>query len=692
MRIALCLVAFAVGCAAGPDPGTTGTPDGGFVPIPDVPTAPQCRGNRDSVIARSEVAFAPGLEVRYRVNPVGTLAIVSPRGTPRPDGTTHELRVVVQTAPSPAPRPAASLVWQGGQNGDAWDAALSGNWLNAAATDTFRTGDSVSFTAAGSAHPIVNLVAGLAPAAVTVDATSDYTFSGSGAITGGTGLTKSGSGNLTLSTANSYTGDTIVNGGTLTLGVAAAIPGSPSSGQVTLNGGTVDLNGFSTTFNDFSGAGVVDSTTGTAPVLTLANVNDSTFSGGFQDTAGSLSVVKGGAGILTLSGNSTHSGGTFIGINNNGTRIGTLRAASSQALGSGPLTIGLGGNDASATLELAGGITLANAVELPGRTNASPAVGNVSGNNSLTGALTLTIGGTEFTIESAAGLLTLGSTGNPLIAAIPNSATRNLNLGGAGNGLIAGDLNLTNGALNMQINKSGTGTWTIAGALVFTGNTTVTGGVLAVAADDVFGDTSTVTLASNASLNLTHGGTDQVGTLVINGVTQSNGTYTFGTGKLKVGISTPFEDWALLKGLDGTPGKEDGPTDDPDGDGAANLIEFAFNGDPRNGADNGRIHHFTADSSDVPAGKDLVLTIAVRSGAPAFSGSPSPTSPIDGITYSVQGSTNLAAFTSGVSAVDPVVDGLDPAGAGYEYRSFILDGSDTLSGKGFLRATVIEAP
>ncbi len=88
MRIALCLVAFAIGCAAGPDPNTAGAPDGGFVPIPDVPTAPQCRGNRDSVIARSEVAFAPGLEVRYRVNPVGTLAIVSPRGTPRPDGTT----------------------------------------------------------------------------------------------------------------------------------------------------------------------------------------------------------------------------------------------------------------------------------------------------------------------------------------------------------------------------------------------------------------------------------------------------------------------------------------------------------------------------------------------------------------------------------------------------------------------------
>ncbi len=73
-------------CAAGPvDPPPQGV-DGGFVPAPDAP-APQCRGNRDGVIAREEVVFAPGVEVRYRVNPAGTLARVAPAGTMRPDGT-----------------------------------------------------------------------------------------------------------------------------------------------------------------------------------------------------------------------------------------------------------------------------------------------------------------------------------------------------------------------------------------------------------------------------------------------------------------------------------------------------------------------------------------------------------------------------------------------------------------------------
>jgi hypothetical protein len=73
---ALCLM----GCA-GTDAVDGGTPDGGgFVTIPDSGTTVVCRGNRDGTIARNEVVFVPGVEVRYRINPPGTLARVSPRG------------------------------------------------------------------------------------------------------------------------------------------------------------------------------------------------------------------------------------------------------------------------------------------------------------------------------------------------------------------------------------------------------------------------------------------------------------------------------------------------------------------------------------------------------------------------------------------------------------------------------------
>lgn len=81
----LCLTA----CAAGPeDPDSRPTPDGGgFVTVVDGGAPVACRGNRDGTIARSEVVFVPGVEVRYRINPPSTLANVNPRGTTNPDGT-----------------------------------------------------------------------------------------------------------------------------------------------------------------------------------------------------------------------------------------------------------------------------------------------------------------------------------------------------------------------------------------------------------------------------------------------------------------------------------------------------------------------------------------------------------------------------------------------------------------------------
>ncbi|MDB4928834.1 MAG: hypothetical protein JWM10_1318 [Myxococcaceae bacterium] len=80
-------LALALGCAAGPEMQGNPSPDGGgFVTIPDGGTAPSCRGNRDGIIARSEVVFVPGVEVHYRINPANTLANVSPRGVTGPDG------------------------------------------------------------------------------------------------------------------------------------------------------------------------------------------------------------------------------------------------------------------------------------------------------------------------------------------------------------------------------------------------------------------------------------------------------------------------------------------------------------------------------------------------------------------------------------------------------------------------------
>ncbi|MET3498400.1 autotransporter outer membrane beta-barrel domain-containing protein, partial [Variovorax boronicumulans] len=88
----------------------------------------------------------------------------------------------------------------------------------------------------------------------------------SGNITGGGFITKVGSGTLTLSGANSYTGATDVAQGTLKAGVASTF--SPASAHTVQSGATLDLAGFSQTVASLANSGTV-SLVGTAPGTTL---------------------------------------------------------------------------------------------------------------------------------------------------------------------------------------------------------------------------------------------------------------------------------------------------------------------------------------------------------------------------------------------------------------------------------------
>ena len=74
---------------------------------------------------------------------------------------------------------------------------------------------------------------------------------GSTSIVSTNGLTKSGSGALTLSAANTYTGATALNAGTLTLGATNGIPSGASGVQsaVTINGGTLSTGASSAGFS-----------------------------------------------------------------------------------------------------------------------------------------------------------------------------------------------------------------------------------------------------------------------------------------------------------------------------------------------------------------------------------------------------------------------------------------------------------
>ncbi|MEI7907994.1 MAG: carboxypeptidase-like regulatory domain-containing protein [Verrucomicrobiota bacterium] len=202
-----------------------------------------------------------------------------------------------------------------------------------------------------------------------------------------------------------------------------------------------------------------------------------------------------------------------------------------------------------------------------------------------------------------------------------------------------------------------------------------------------------VTEGNSQAFTITANSGFVVGDVLVDGISiGATASYTFNNvlddHTIAATFISPFANWATSKGLDGTPGKEAGAGDDPDHDGRTNLQEFAFNGNPLSGTDNGQVHLFTKDvNSDSLS--ELVLTIAVRDSATAFAGTPSPSLSVDGITYTIEGSRDLGSFLIEVEEVaTPVTDGLPAAGTGYQYHSFRLQGSVGSPATGFIRAMV----
>ncbi|RYD32590.1 MAG: hypothetical protein EOP87_12550 [Verrucomicrobiaceae bacterium] len=167
---------------------------------------------------------------------------------------------------------------------------------------------------------------------------------------------------------------------------------------------------------------------------------------------------------------------------------------------------------------------------------------------------------------------------------------------------------------------------------------------------------------------------------------QTTGVLTLSTS----GVTDPYTTWTSTF----FPGVTDqniiGRAADPDGDGSSNALEFALGGAPNSGSDGPKVYNIQADGSvDADSDKELLLTIAVRAATPAFEGSPSPTATKDGAIYTIQGSLDLTGFSTGVTPVNVVAPASAPtAPTGYEYRTFSLNGSNNLTGKGFLRVKV----
>lgn len=315
-------------------------------------------------------------------------------------------------------------------------------------------------------------------------------------VAGSSGIVKTGAGTLVLgNTANAYTGATNVNAGTLQLASGNVIP--DSSALTVASGATFDLNwGNNETVGSIAGAGTIDFRGNT---FTFGGNNTSTtFSGTLTDNGAYGTLVKQGAGTVTLSGSNSYSGLTTI-------EAGTVVAANSNALGSSTY-----GNVIAngAALQVQGGITLTEgSFSVVGTgTDGSGALRNLSGNNTV--AASLNFGG-DTTVSSTTGNLTLSGQ-------VDLGSGNTVTVAGSGNTNFSGSIN-NSGA----IAKTGSGTLTFSGSSA----NSFSGGL------DI--DAGTVVLAKSAGTNATGGGPVNVG----------DGTGAAGSAVLSLGAANQIPDY-----------------------------------------------------------------------------------------------------------------------------------------------------
>lgn len=184
---------------------------------------------------------------------------------------------------------------------------------------------------------------------------TDFSLGAIGEQTPGSSITMGGHGNLTLSGANTYTGDTIITNGVLYLTNTASLA---SSEIVVAAGATFNVSELASTF-----------TLGAAQ--TLANSSSTAVINGSLDTGSgtvSLTYASGTPSMTVTNGTLTLASGTVFDVNNAGTALGVgsyelISAATAGNVGSvggtapSSVTVGGGGLVAGATasLQITGG-------------------------------------------------------------------------------------------------------------------------------------------------------------------------------------------------------------------------------------------------------------------------------------------------------------------------------------------------
>ncbi|EHO5064018.1 autotransporter-associated beta strand repeat-containing protein [Salmonella enterica] len=295
------------------------------------------------------------------------------------------------------------------------------------------------------------------------------------AISGSGQVVKSGDETLTLSDTNTYTGGTLISDGTLIASNVEALGTGDvtnnatlelntvgdfdnaisGSGQVVKSGGdTLTLSGN----NSYTGGTLISGGTLVATSVDALGSGDVTDNavlelntGGTFDnvTSGSGQVVKSGDETLTLSGANSYTGGTTI-------SGGTLIASNVEALGSGDVTD-------NATLMLNTGGDFTNNIGGTGRVEKSgDETLTLSGANSYTGGTTIS-GGTL--VATSVDALGSGDVTDNAVLELNTGGTFDNAISGSGQVVKSGDKTLTLSGAN-----SYTGGTTISGGTLVASN------------------------------------------------------------------------------------------------------------------------------------------------------------------------------------------------------------------------------